>query len=155
MIRLRDRGGAMDDDWRGLDWEWLRRIGRGAGSGRAGLPLDELRRWAGAMRDRRARPVLWIVESPVPRSAEEERLATVGAELGLDRWGRRRLDAVELMERFPDDEAAGLEVARRLVTLGFCRRACPGLGVTDRYYCRGADERAELGRQVARWLRDS
>jgi hypothetical protein len=144
----------VDDDWRGLDWEWFRRIARGS-AGRARFPFEEFRPYFEATRDRRPRPVHWVVESPPPRSVEERPLATVGTELGLDRRGERRLDAAELMGRFQDDERAGLEVARRLVTLGFCRRSCPELGVTDRYYCRAAEDRAELGRQVAQWLRAS
>ena len=96
----------MDDDWRGLDREWFRQIGRGWRPGRAGIPFDELRRYFEATRDRRPRPVRWVVCSQPPRSAEEERLAAMASELGLDQRGERHLDAAELMERFQDDERA-------------------------------------------------
>jgi hypothetical protein len=157
----------VDDDWRGLDGEWLQRIvrrllgdrdqtrSRGGRLPTDGSAFEEFRRFQEATCERRPRPVRWTVELSVPRSVDDDRLSTVGSELGLDRAGERRLDAAELMSLFQEDEPAGLEVVRRLITLGFCRRPCPALGVTDRYYCRAPGDRAELGRQVARWLREA
>jgi hypothetical protein len=89
----------LDDDWRGLDGEWLQRIvrrllgDRDQTRSRAGrLPTDgsafeEFRRFQEATRERRPRPVLWTVELSVPRSVDDDRLSTVGSELGLDREG--------------------------------------------------------------------
>jgi hypothetical protein len=62
----------VDDDWRGLDWEWFRRIARGS-AGRARFPFEEFRPYFEATRDRRPRPVHWVVESPPPGSVEERR----------------------------------------------------------------------------------
>lgn len=161
----------MDDDWRGIDSEWLRRVvdglvgafgDRSHPRSDAWIPTPELdeafaefRRFKEATTGRRRRPVVWIVEAFSSLHRDGGRLATAASELGLDQGGVRRLDAAELMELFAENRATGLEVARRLIHLGFCRRPCPALGLTDRFYCRAAEDRRQLGRQLASWLRDA
>ena len=160
----------MDDDWRGIDSEWLRRVmdrlerslgASGHPPSGAWMPTPELdeafgefRRFREATSGRRQRPVVWIVEAFSSLHRHDDRLSTSASELGLDQGGVRRLDAAELMELFADNRATGFEVARRVIELGFCRRACPVLDVTDRFYCRAAEDRKELGRQLAAWLRE-
>ena len=111
----------MDDDWRGIDSEWLRRVVDrlvGGFGGRGHPPSDawfhtpeldeafaEYRRFKEATSGRRRRPVVWIVEAFSSLHRDDERLSTAATELGLDQSGVRRLDAAELMELFAENRA--------------------------------------------------
>ena len=110
----------MDDDWRGIDSEWLRRVldrlvagfgGRGHPPSDAWIPTPELdeafaefRRFREATSGRRRRPVVWIVEAFSSLHLRPPAFDPA-SELGLDQGGVRRLDAAELMELFAENRA--------------------------------------------------
>ena len=135
----------MHEDWRGIDVKWLARIARER-------RFDELQAYLEATRHRRARPVRWYACAP---RADEPGIDILATELGSDRHHSANLDLQELVVHFDGDLRAAMPVVQRLLDVGYSRRECPALGVTDRYLCRSPDDRAELRRQLTAWLRSA
>lgn len=132
----------MDEDWRGIDLKWLARIVRER-------RFDELPAYLEATRPRRPRPVRWYALAP---PADDPGIEILATELGTDQHCSASLDLHEVVVHFDGDLTAAMDVVQRLLAVGYARRECPALGVTDRYLCRSADDRAELRRQLTAWL---
>jgi hypothetical protein len=161
---------VFDEDWRGIDREWLRRLSEdlfarmdeAGGPEAAFLSRDpgvdgafaEFRRFDDATRTRTRRYIqrrtdAWMRpcrDDFAPRALVDE-LGGVGHRPWQD------LSVTELMEEFRGAEDRGVAIIRTLLRLGFVRLHYPGLEETHRYYCRAADDRAALREQFLRWLR--
>lgn len=159
-----------DEDWRGIEREWLQRVWkdlsrgleRNRGRGPFGFGRDDPEFQAAREEYRRYRETVrriprfisrdpgMFCESPAHDFAPPGMLAELG---GARRWDSQNLTVHELMEEFVGAEAEGVALIQRLLLLGFARRHYPGLEETHRYYCRDADDRAGLRAQFIEWLR--
>jgi len=162
---------VYDEDWRGIESDWLRRVMHEleAGMDAAGGPeaaflarddrvdgaFGEWRRYADAMATRVPRHIhrytdAWmrLEDDGFAPSALIDELGGVGHRP----W--QNLSVAELMEEFRGAEAEGVAVIRTLVRLGFVRRHYGGAGETHRYLCRAAEDREALWRQFLDWLRN-
>jgi hypothetical protein len=159
----------MDEDWRGLDSEWLLRVTRRfleslddagsveailAGVGREELEVAfaDVRACLDAVGSRTIRPIMRSSASDVGTYPGVGRLEALASELGGGRDGVQHLSLPELMAEHPEDPADGMAIVQKLLLLGFCRREYPALGVTHRYHCRDHERRAELQAQMMAWL---
>lgn len=156
----------MDEDWRGLDTEWLLRVSerllkglealeKGAtpdGAGDVSALHEEVRTCIEALGTRTVRPVMRSVDTTIDAPFADERASALASELGGARYGTQHLSFEELMSEFPDHPAEGVALVEKLLLLGFQRREYPALGVTHRYYCRDHESRAELRAQMMAWL---
>lgn len=155
----------MDEDWRGLDVEWLLRVSErlmeGLDALEKGVPPDggdgvedlfaEVRVCIDALGTRTCRPVMRSVDTR-GEPPQDARASALASELVGARDGVQHLSFDELMGEFRDDPSEGMAVVGKLLLLGFHRREYEALGTTHRYYCRDPGSRAELRGQMMAWL---
>lgn len=155
----------MDEDWRGLDTEWLLRVSERLMERLEALEkgvapddpeetdelFEEVRVCIEALGTRTVRPVMLSVDADGP-FLDDDRARALASEFVGARHGTRWLSFEELMAEFPDDPGKGVALTEKLLLLGFHRRAYEALGVTHRYYCRSGESRAELREQMMAWL---
>lgn len=159
----------MDEDWRGLDVEWLTRVSEqlraaideaggieaalaGADREKVEEALDALRACTDAITPSTARPVMRTIDADPDVSPTDPDLEALAGEIGVDRGGLRHLSMAELMAEHADAPAEGMAIVEKLLAVGYHRREYPALGTTHRYHCRSHDDRAELRAQMTAWL---